>query len=95
MRNLLNVTLAFCLALSSTIVLAQSSVSGNVVDSETGTPLPGVNVVIQGTSTGNNEHWPAHAVCTPTVTCLQYIDINTPTTPLTATFLHAGLSKSM
>jgi hypothetical protein len=33
-------------------VLAQSNVSGNVVDSETGTPLPGVNVVIQGTSTG-------------------------------------------
>lgn len=52
MRNLIKITLAFCFVLCSTVVLAQSSVSGNVVDSETGTPLPGVNVVIQGTSTG-------------------------------------------
>jgi hypothetical protein len=38
MRNLLTVILALCLALCSTIVLGQSSVRGNVVDSETGTP---------------------------------------------------------
>jgi len=52
MRNLLKITLAFCFVLSSTLVMAQNTVSGNVVDSETGTPLPGVNVIIQGTSTG-------------------------------------------
>jgi TonB-linked SusC/RagA family outer membrane protein len=52
MRNLLKFALTFCLVLCASVVLAQGNVSGNVVDSETGTPLPGVNVVIQGTSTG-------------------------------------------
>ena len=52
MRNFIKITLAFCFVLCSTVVLAQSGVSGKVVDSETGTPLPGVNVIIQGTSTG-------------------------------------------
>jgi len=30
----------------------QGTVSGNVTDGETGTPLPGVNVIVQGTNTG-------------------------------------------
>jgi hypothetical protein len=34
------------------LVLAKSGVSDKVVDSETGIPLPGVNVIIQGTFTG-------------------------------------------
>ena len=52
MRNLLKITLTFSFMLMSIILFAQGTVSGNVVDSETGTPLPGVNVVVQGTSTG-------------------------------------------
>jgi TonB-linked SusC/RagA family outer membrane protein len=52
MRNFIKITLAFCFVLCSTLVLAQSGVSGKVVDSETGIPIPGVNVIIQGTSTG-------------------------------------------
>ena len=52
MRNLLKVTLTFSFILMSIVLFAQGTVSGSVVDSETGTPLPGVNVVVQGTSTG-------------------------------------------
>ena len=52
MRNLLKITLTFSFMLMSIVLFAQGTVSGSVVDSETGTPLPGVNVVVQGTSTG-------------------------------------------
>ena len=52
MRNLLKITLTFSFMLMSIVLFAQGNVSGSVVDSETGTPLPGVNVVVQGTSTG-------------------------------------------
>ncbi|MFC4221268.1 SusC/RagA family TonB-linked outer membrane protein [Flagellimonas marina] len=38
--------------LSSLQMVAQISVSGTVVDAEDGTPLPGVNVIIRGTSVG-------------------------------------------
>jgi hypothetical protein len=34
------------------IVKAQSTIKGTVVDSKTGEPLPGVNVVIEGTQRG-------------------------------------------
>ncbi|RLD29863.1 MAG: TonB-dependent receptor [Bacteroidetes bacterium] len=36
----------------STSVMAQSTVTGTIVDSETNTPLPGVNVIEKGTSNG-------------------------------------------
>lgn len=52
MRNLLRITLICCFLTYTGILYAQNSVRGSVVDSETGTPLPGVNVIIQGTTTG-------------------------------------------
>src|SRR5690625_7698829 len=35
-----------------TVAVAQEVVTGTVYDSETGTTLPGVNIMIQGTSSG-------------------------------------------
>lgn len=52
MRKYLKFSLAFYFMLSSAIALAQGIVSGTVVDSESGDPLPGVSVIIQGTTTG-------------------------------------------
>ena len=52
MRNLLRITLICCFLASVTKLTAQNTVSGSVVDSETGDPLPGVSIVIQGTTTG-------------------------------------------
>lgn len=43
--------LIFFMALCTTYSWAQNTISGQVVD-ESGTPLPGVNVVVQGTATG-------------------------------------------
>ena len=36
----------------SGIMFAQNSVTGIVVDAETGTALPGASIIIQGTTTG-------------------------------------------
>ena len=52
MRNLLRITLIYCFLTYTGILYAIKSVRVSVVDSETGTPLPGVNVIIQGTTTG-------------------------------------------
>ena len=55
-RNLLRIILASCLfmSFSFTLLLAQEiTVSGTVSNSEDGSPLPGVNVHISGTSTGS------------------------------------------
>ena len=45
-----NVLLIFVFSMGS--VFAQNEVSGTVVDEDTGEPLVGVNIIIQGTSTG-------------------------------------------
>ena len=52
MRNLLRITLICCFLTFTATLYAQNTVRGSVVDSETGEPLPGVNVIIQGTTTG-------------------------------------------
>ena len=52
MRNLLRITLVCCFIGYAGSLYAQSIIRGSVFDSETGEPLPGVNVIIQGTSTG-------------------------------------------
>ena len=36
------------------LLLAQTSISGTVTDAETNEPIPGVNILIQGTSEGTN-----------------------------------------
>lgn len=44
----------FILLFVPTIILAQSTVSGTVTEQSTSTPLPGVNVIIKGTTTGTS-----------------------------------------
>ena len=36
------------------LLLAQTSISGSVTDAETNEPIPGVNILIQGTTEGTN-----------------------------------------
>ena len=45
-------SLLFLLLFVPTIVLAQTAVSGTVTEQATGLPLPGVNILIKGTTTG-------------------------------------------
>ena len=52
MKNLFLKTFHLCLFLGAALLYGQGTVSGVVTDGETGTPLPGVNVLIQGTTTG-------------------------------------------
>jgi len=52
MKNLFLKTFHLCLFLGAVMLYGQGTVSGVVTDGETGTPLPGVNVLIQGTTTG-------------------------------------------
>ena len=52
MRKLLSNGIKMFFLLNIVFIYAQTSVRGVVTDAETGTPLPGVNVIIQGTSTG-------------------------------------------
>ncbi|MBT6160325.1 MAG: SusC/RagA family TonB-linked outer membrane protein, partial [Flavobacteriaceae bacterium] len=52
MRKLLSNGIKMFFFLNIVFIYAQTSVRGVVTDAETGTPLPGVNVIIQGTSTG-------------------------------------------
>ena len=52
MKNLILQTFHLCLFLGAALVYGQGTVGGVVTDGETGTPLPGVNVLIQGTTTG-------------------------------------------
>ncbi|WP_162427380.1 SusC/RagA family TonB-linked outer membrane protein [Pontibacter pudoricolor] len=52
MRKILFLNLALLLALVSQAWAQSRTVSGKVTDAETGIPLPGVSVVVKGTSTG-------------------------------------------
>lgn len=52
MKNLFLKTFHLCLFLGAALLYGQGTISGVVTDGETGTPLPGVNVLIQGTTTG-------------------------------------------
>jgi len=51
MKTFLN-ALLFCLIMIPATLMAQSSVSGTVTDKANAMPLPGVNVIIKGTSRG-------------------------------------------
>ena len=51
MRNLIKSTL-FLLFMLPMSFFAQNTVSGNVTETATGLPVPGVNVIVQGTSNG-------------------------------------------
>jgi len=51
MKTFLN-ALLFCLILVPTTLMAQSTVTGTVTDKANAMPLPGVNVIIKGTSRG-------------------------------------------
>ncbi len=51
MKTFLN-ALLFCLILVPATLMAQSTVSGTVTDKANAMPLPGVNVIIKGTSRG-------------------------------------------
>lgn len=54
MKRILLICLTAMLALSSSALLAQErTISGRVTSSEDGTPLPGVNVVLKGTTSGS------------------------------------------
>ena len=51
MKTFLN-ALLFCLIMVPTTLLAQTTVSGTVTDKANAMPLPGVNVLVKGTSRG-------------------------------------------
>ena len=51
MKTFLN-ALLFCLIMMPTTLLAQTTVSGTVTDKANAMPLPGVNVLVKGTSRG-------------------------------------------
>ena len=51
MKTILN-ALLFCLIIVPTTLMAQSTVTGTVTDKANAMPLPGVNVIIKGTSRG-------------------------------------------
>jgi iron complex outermembrane receptor protein len=53
MKTFLN-ALLFCLIMLPATVMAQSTVTGTVTDKANAMPLPGVNVLIQGTSRGTS-----------------------------------------
>ncbi|MGB2085526.1 MAG: TonB-dependent receptor [Flavobacteriaceae bacterium] len=53
-KNKLKFTLAALGLFCVNLLLAQSTLSGSVTDAETNEPLPGVNIVIQGTGDGTN-----------------------------------------
>jgi len=53
MRTFLN-ALLFCLILVPTSLFAQSTVTGTVTDKANAMPLPGVNVIIEGTTRGTS-----------------------------------------
>src|SRR6185436_7952096 len=55
MKRLLHSCVAVMLMLYSTVALAQDrTVTGRVTSTEDGTPIPGVNVLLKGTSTGTS-----------------------------------------
>lgn len=53
-NNYLMTTLTVLGLFCANLIFAQSSISGTVTDAETNEPIPGVNIVIQGTSEGTN-----------------------------------------
>ncbi|MGB2171503.1 MAG: TonB-dependent receptor, partial [Flavobacteriaceae bacterium] len=53
-KNKLKFTLAALGLFCVNLLLAQSTLSGSVTDAETNEPLPGVNIIIQGTGDGTN-----------------------------------------
>lgn len=53
MKTLFN-ALLFCLIMLPTTIMAQTTVTGTVTDKATSMPLPGVNVIIKGTSNGTS-----------------------------------------
>ena len=53
MKTILN-ALLFCLIILPATLMAQSTVTGSVTDKANAMPLPGVNVIIKGTSRGTS-----------------------------------------
>lgn len=47
-------SILFCMMLMPAILLAQTTVTGTVTDGSSAQPLPGVNILIKGTTTGTN-----------------------------------------
>lgn len=54
MRKVLLLSFALLLVLSNMALAQSKTISGKVVAAENGQPLPGVNVVVKGTTTGTN-----------------------------------------
>ncbi len=48
-----NFTFTLLLMLSSVLMIAQGSISGTILDNDTGEPLIGASVLLKGTSTGS------------------------------------------
>ena len=53
-KNKLTIALTVLGLFCVNLLLAQTSISGTVTDAETDAPIPGVNIVIQGTTEGTN-----------------------------------------
>ena len=51
-KLLLSKFFMFFVMLSSTIIVAQETISGTITEESTGNPLPGANIIIKGTTTG-------------------------------------------
>ena len=53
-KNKLTIALTVLGLFCVNLLLAQTTISGTVTDAETDAPIPGVNIVIQGTTEGTN-----------------------------------------
>ncbi len=81
MKNLIKCLFFVVTFLCATIVMAQSSVSGTIIDSETNEPMPGVNVVEKGTTNGVSTDFDGNFSLTPkssnAVIALSYVGYTT------------------
>ncbi|WP_456867837.1 SusC/RagA family TonB-linked outer membrane protein [Galbibacter sp. BG1] len=77
-------------------IFAQQSVSGVVTDASTNTPIPGVNVVIKGTTTGTTTDFDGQFTINAengTVIQFSYIGFNTQEKPVTGATMNVVLTE--
>ena len=82
--------------LISASIFAQQSVSGVVTDASTNTPIPGVNVVIKGTTTGTTTDFDGQFTINAengTVIQFSYIGFNTQEKPVTGATMNVVLTE--
>ncbi|EIJ37679.1 TonB-linked outer membrane protein, SusC/RagA family [Galbibacter orientalis DSM 19592] len=91
-----NQKISLLMFLISASIFAQQSVSGVVTDASTNTPIPGVNVVIKGTTTGTTTDFDGQFTINAengTVIQFSYIGFNTQEKPVTGATMNVVLTE--